>query len=232
MGPDIDRLIEKFKNLSLEESLNTLGTSGFKKMVFSTSLGQEDQLLTHVIFTNDFPIHIITLDTGRLFEETHLLLEKTMSKYQKSIEVLYPDSRILENFVNKTGVNSFYHSVDNRKRCCRIRKTDVLKRTLEGKDLWITGLRAQQSMARHDLKLFQWDSQFQITKFNPLVDWSLDKITNYLKEYQIPQNQLHDRGYISIGCAPCTRAVKPGEDIRSGRWWWENGKKECGIHLN
>ncbi|MCY3999145.1 MAG: phosphoadenylyl-sulfate reductase [Flavobacteriaceae bacterium] len=232
MSQHIDRLNQKFKDTSLDQGLDLLSSEGFGNIVFSSSLGQEDQLLTHVIFTNDLPITIFTLDTGRLFEQTHVLLEKTISKYQKSIQVYHPNNQELETFIKATGVNSFYHSVDNRKTCCQIRKTNVLKRVLEGADLWITGLRAQQSQHRQGLDLFQWDQQFQITKYNPLIDWTLDQITNFIDKFDIPQNPLHASGFISVGCAPCTRPIKPGEDIRAGRWWWEEGKKECGLHLN
>ncbi len=232
MSQHIDRLNQKFKDIPLDQGLDLISSEGFKNIVFSSSLGQEDQLLTHVIFTNDLPITIFTLDTGRLFEQTHVLLEKTISKYQKPIQVYHPNNQELETFIKATGVNSFYHSVENRKACCRIRKTSVLKRVLEEADLWITGLRARQSQHRQELNLFQWDHQFQITKYNPLIDWTLDQITNFIIKFDIPENPLHSSGFVSIGCAPCTRPIKPGEDIRAGRWWWEEGKKECGLHLN
>ena len=230
MSHHIDRLNQKFQNYTLDQGLGLLSGEGFEKIVFSSSLGQEDQLLTHVIFTNDLPITIFTLDTGRLFEETHLLLQQTTSKYRKPIRVYHPDNQELEAFVNATGVNSFYHSVENRKKCCHIRKTRVLRRVLDEADLWITGLRTQQSPHRQSLRLFQWDQQFRITKYNPLIDWTLDQITNFIDKFDVPQNPLHASGYISIGCAPCTRPIKAGEDIRAGRWWWEEGKKECGLH--
>ncbi|MCY4299204.1 MAG: phosphoadenylyl-sulfate reductase [Flavobacteriaceae bacterium] len=232
MSHNLDRLNQKFQDVSLDQGLSLLSVEGFEKIVFSSSLGQEDQMLTHVIFTNDLPITIFTLDTGRLFEQTQHLLEQTMTQYQKSIQVYHPDHQELEDFIQATGVNSFYRSIENRKACCRIRKTNVLKRVLKGADLWITGLRAQQSQHRQNLKRFQWDQQFQITKYNPLIHWTLKEINHFIDQFNIPQNPLHALGYPSIGCAPCTRPIKAGEDIRAGRWWWEESKRECGLHIN
>ena len=231
MKSSIENLNERFKDFSLEEGLRNLRANGFNRIKFSSSLGQEDQVLTHVIFTNNLPIAVFTLDTGRLFEETYDLLERTITRYAKSIEVYLPNEKVLRQFLTKHGPNSFYRSIENRKRCCKIRKTDVLEKALKDADLWITGLRSDQSQTRQNLELFEWDSYLQITKFNPLLNWSLADVETYLKAHSIPQNDLHDKGYLSIGCAPCTRAIKPGEDIRAGRWWWENSKKECGLHL-
>ena len=231
MKSSIENLNERFEDFSLEEMLKKLRDYGFNRIKFSSSLGQEDQVITHVIFTNNLPIVIFTLDTGRLFEETYHLLDRTITRYAKPIEVYLPNEKVLRQFVTKHGPNSFYRSIENRKRCCQIRKTDVLEKVLKDADLWITGLRSDQSQTRQNLELFQWDSHLKITKFNPLLNWSLADVETYLKEHSIPQNDLHNKGYLSIGCAPCTKAIKPGEDIRAGRWWWENSKKECGLHL-
>lgn len=200
-------------------------------IVFSTSFGQEDQVITDMIFTNNLPVTVFSIDTGRLFHETLRTLNKTLEKYKKPVNVYFPDRDDVETLVSKKGPFSFYLSVENRKECCHIRKVVPLKRALHGASCWVTGLRADQSAARKDLKIFEWDENYQLVKCNPLIKWSLGEVQTYLKENNVPYNILHDKGFISIGCEPCTRAVKPGEDIRAGRWWWEdNTKKECGLH--
>jgi phosphoadenosine phosphosulfate reductase len=223
--------LKELENRSITEQLSFLESCFKGKIVFSTSFGQEDQVISDMIFRNNINIRVFTLDTGRLFEETYKVLQKTNEKYNQKIEIYFPDKEKVEKLVTEKGPYSFYHSVENRKECCQIRKVVPLKRALEGMQCWISGLRAEQSEARKDLPLFSWDEGFKIFKFNPLKDWTLDDVLNYLKENSVPYNILHDKGFISIGCAPCTRAVKPGENIRQGRWWWEdNTKKECGLH--
>ncbi|MGB0396585.1 MAG: phosphoadenylyl-sulfate reductase, partial [Flavobacteriaceae bacterium] len=187
-------------------------------IAFSTSLGQEDQVITRHIATNNLPIDIFTLDTGRLFQESYDVLDITQRKFKKPIQVYAPNTAEVENLVAKKGPNSFYESVENRKECCGIRKIEPLKRALAGKDVWVTGLRQSQSQNRADLNFFSYDTAFDILKFNPLLHWSLDDVTAYLDLYKVPQNKLHAKGFVSIGCAPCTRAIEDGEDIRAGRW--------------
>lgn len=202
-----------------------------EKVVFSTSLGQEDQVITQMIADNYIPIHIFSLDTGRLFPETLDLIARTESKYKKRIEVLYPEQSSAESLVREIGINGFYDSVENRKSCCYVRKVEPLKRALAGKSIWVTGLRAEQSPNRSDMQKLEWDEANQIIKYNPLLDWSYDEMIAYINQENIPYNPLHDKGFISIGCAPCTRAISEGEEARAGRWWWEESKKECGLHI-
>ena len=228
----IEKLNQQFASLSLEKAFETLSTLGFKNIAFSTSLGQEDQVLTDVIFKNNHPIKVFTLDTGRLFEKAYDVLDKTQKKYNKSIFSFAPDNNELEILLDSKGPYSFYDSIENRKECCSIRKINPLLKALKGVDLWITGLRASQSNSRSTLSFFSYDDAYGLPKFNPLVNWTLEEVENYLEQNNVPQNSLHKKGFVSIGCEPCTRAVKPGEDIRSGRWWWEESKKECGLHLN
>lgn len=226
----LKELNESFKNKNLQEAFDALIELKLGKMAFSTSFGQEDQVLTDFIFRSDYPITIFTLDTGRLFEETYEVYHRTVNKYDKLIEPYFPDAKKVEALLAKKGPNSFYSSVENRKECCGIRKIDPLQKALRRVDLWITGLRGGQSHFRENFDLFQYDTSFGLIKFNPIVYWSLEEVTAYLEQYNVPQNSLHKKNYLSIGCAPCTRPVEQGEDIRSGRWWWENSKKECGLH--
>jgi phosphoadenosine phosphosulfate reductase len=223
-------LLAKTKDFSLEETLKFLANEYKDKVVFSTSFGQEDQVITDYIAKNNIGITIFTLDTGRLFQETYDVFHKTLKKYKKQIEVYFPEATAVENLVKAKGPNSFYDSVENRKECCFIRKVVPLKKALAGNAIWITGLRAEQSENRNDLELFQYDENFEILKFNPLLKWSLQEVEAYLQEHNVPQNALHKKGFVSIGCAPCTRAILPDEDIRAGRWWWESSHKECGLH--
>ena len=224
--------INEVENCSLEEGLILTANIFPGQVVFSTSLGQEDQVITHAIAKAHAAINIFTLDTGRLFNETYDLLEKTIARYKQPIRVYYPDAASIEQYVNQKGINAFYESVANRKECCHIRKVEPLNRALRGAKIWITGLRADQSITREEMKMIEWDEQRSLYKFNPLIHWSLDDVRDYLKTNDVPYNPLHDKGFISIGCAPCTRALEPGEDIRAGRWWWEDAnKKECGLHI-
>ena len=201
--------------------------------VFSTSLGPEDQVLTEIIATQFPSIRIFTLDTGRLFEETYELLHITRQKYNTKIDVLFPDHSMVENMVNSKGINLFYDSVENRRECCHVRKIIPLSRALEGMKVWITGLRREQSEARSGIQIVDFDETHSIIKLNPLIEWKETDVWSAIRAKKIPYNGLHDKGFPSIGCLPCTRAVMPGEDFRSGRWWWENGsKKECGLHNN
>jgi phosphoadenosine phosphosulfate reductase len=201
------------------------------EVIFSTSFGWEDQVITHMIFTNNIPIKVFTLETGRLFPETYYVWNRTMEMYGQPIHAYYPNNELLEAMVNAKGPNSFYESVDNRKECCGIRKIEPLKRALKGNKVWITGIRADQSANRQDMDNVEWDEGNQLVKYHPIYSWTLDDVKEYIKQYNVPYNTLHDRGFPSIGCLPCTRAVQEGEDFRAGRWWWEDqSKKECGLH--
>lgn len=201
------------------------------KVALSTSLGAEDQALTFMISQTDKAAHIFTLDTGRLFPETYDLIDLTSKKYGISIRVMFPDAARVEAMVNEKGINLFYDSIENRKLCCHLRKIEPLKRAFSGLDAWICGLRRDQSVTRQDMQLVEWDENNGLIKVNPLIDWTEEQLWSYLKSNYIPYNKLHDAGFPSIGCQPCTRAVMPGEDVRAGRWWWENPEtKECGLH--
>lgn len=227
---NISDLEARFQSLSAAEGLGLISELFPGKVVFSTSLGQEDQVITQLIASQNLAIQIFSLDTGRLFPETLDLLSRTESKYKTRIKVYYPETFSVEKLVNDIGINGFYDSVDNRKSCCFVRKVEPLKRALVGNDIWITGLRAEQSANRSEMKRIEWDEANQIIKYNPLMDWTFDQMISYISEHRIPYNPLHDNGFISIGCASCTRAILPGEDARAGRWWWEESKKECGLH--
>ncbi|KPQ09037.1 MAG: phosphoadenosine phosphosulfate reductase CysH [Algoriphagus marincola HL-49] len=224
---DLER---RLNQLSAGEGLALIADIFPEKVVFSTSLGQEDQVITQLIVSKNLPIQIFSLDTGRLFPETLELLARTESKYKTRIKVFYPETTSVERLVSDMGINGFYESVENRKSCCFVRKVEPLKRALAGNEVWVTGLRAEQSANRNSMKRIEWDEANQILKYNPLLDWSFDQMLTYIEEHKIPYNPLHDQGFISIGCAPCTRAILPGEDARAGRWWWEDSKKECGLH--
>jgi len=174
---------------------------------------------------------IFTLDTGRLFPETYSLIERTNNKYKTKIQIFFPDYHEVEQMVHEKGINLFYDSVENRKLCCSIRKTQPLQRALKNAEAWICGLRKEQSVTRQDLDVIEWDANNDLLKINPLINWTEKQVWDYIKTNHIPYNKLHDKGFPSIGCQPCTRAIEPGEDIRSGRWWWENPEhKECGLH--
>jgi phosphoadenosine phosphosulfate reductase len=227
---DINHLNTTLASLDAPERLKFISSQFPEGVVFSTSLGQEDQVITHFIARQKLPVKIFTLDTGRLFQETYDLLDKTIARYKVPVAIFFPEAARVEAMVNVKGPNSFYESVDNRKECCFIRKVEPLNRALKGAAVWITGLRAEQSDNRHNLPFAEWDEAHQLIKVNPILDWTLDQLLAFLSKENIPYNILHDKGFPSIGCAPCTRAIEPGEDIRAGRWWWEASKKECGLH--
>jgi phosphoadenosine phosphosulfate reductase len=203
----------------------------FAPVVLASSFGVEDMLLTHLI-AQEFPgIGIFTLDTGRLPEETYRLIDDVQSRYDIKIDIYAPDGLALEKFVRQEGVNAFYRSVDLRKACCGIRKVEPLRRALAGKRAWITGLRRTQAVTRSTLDEIEQDADNGLSKISPLADWSEREVWSYVRAHDIPTNALHEKGYASIGCAPCTRAITPGEDVRAGRWWWESADgKECGLH--
>jgi phosphoadenosine phosphosulfate reductase len=231
MNNNVTHIKQHITGLDAVKALALLAEKFPGKVVFSTSFGWEDQVITHFIFTNNLPIRVFTLETGRLFPETYYVWNRTMEIYGQPIHAYYPENKALEQMVNAKGPNSFYQSVENRKECCGIRKVEPLKRALAGNEVWITGIRAEQSVTRQFMGDVEWDDQNNMLKFHPLYSWTLDEVKNYIKQQHIPYNVLHDRGFPSIGCAPCTRAVREGEDFRAGRWWWEDqSKKECGLH--
>jgi phosphoadenosine phosphosulfate reductase len=200
--------------------------------VFASSLAAEDMVLTDLILKAKLPIGIFSLETGRLHAETLDMLNRVRDTYGVEIALFHPQPEAVENYVAQNGLNAFYDSVDMRKECCRIRKVEPLGRALAGKQAWITGQRRAQSTTRAELAVQEIDAAHGMQKFNPLVDWSEEDVWEYLRTNNVPYNALHDRGYPSIGCEPCTRAIQPGEDVRAGRWWWENPEsKECGLHL-
>ncbi len=202
------------------------------KVALSSSMAAEDQVLTDMVCKINPEAEIFTLDTGRLPQETYDVIEKTNEKYGINIKMMFPDSRLLEVMLLESGPNSFYHSLENRKNCCHVRKIEPLIRALQDTDAWICGLRKEQSVTRGDLEVIQWDDQFDMIKISPLLDWTTEQVWDYIRDNDVPYNALHDKGYPSIGCTPCTRAVEDGQDIRAGRWWWENPEhKECGLHL-
>lgn len=227
----IELLKKELEGLDVISKLKYLAEKYKDKIVFSTSFGWEDQVITHFIFSNNIPIKVFTLETGRLFPETYYVWNRTLEIYQKPIHAYFPKSDLLQEMVASKGPNSFYESVENRKECCFIRKIEPLKRALAGNEIWVTGIRAEQSANREGMEDMEWDEGNELIKFHPIFDWTLAQVKEYVKENNIVYNTLHDKGFPSIGCAPCTRAVREGEDFRAGRWWWEDqSKKECGLH--
>jgi len=227
----IQELLNQIDGLNIPQTLRLLSNQFPNQVTFSTSFSFEDQVITHDILDNNIGISIFTLDTGRIFPETYSVWTSTNDKYQTHINAYYPDRGLLETYLNTKGPNAFYESVENRKGCCYIRKVEPLKRALKGNAVWVTGLRAEHSKERENLHVLEWDEGNQVIKYNPLLHWTTEEVRKYIDKHNIPYNILHDRGFVSIGCAPCTRAIKPGEDFRAGRWWWEDSaKKECGLH--
>ena len=228
---NIESLSNDLDGKTVAETLQLLSGRFPGAVTFSSSFSWEDQLISHFIFDNDIPVDVFTLDTGRMFPETYSTWSATLEKYGKTITAYYPDADHLKEFIAAKGPNSFYESVENRKQCCHIRKVEPLKKALKGKKIWITGIRAEHSPNRDHMPMVEWDETNNVIKVHPLLHWTTKEVTDAISKYHIPYNPLHDRGFVSIGCAPCTRAVKPGEDFRAGRWWWEESdKKECGLH--
>lgn len=228
---NIAELRQRLSDLSAIEGLKWIDQHFEGAVTFSTSFGQEDQVLTDIIASQKLAVDVFTLDTGRLFNETIDVWQRTEDKYQLKIKPYYPTTSSVEALVSQNGINGFYNSINNRKQCCYVRKVEPLKRALQGYQLWITGLRAEQSAARSDVQLLEWDDNNKIIKYNPLISWTYDQVKDHLSSKEVPYNILHDKGYISIGCAPCTRAIAEGEEPRAGRWWWESEHKECGLHI-
>lgn len=231
MKEKIEVLNKKFKNSTPIEILEYFIKNSDENLALSSSFGAEDQVITDMMLSIDKNANIFTLDTGRLPYETYDVMDSTNLKYGIKVNVYFPNDNDIEDLYQTQGINGFYESIQNRKACCYVRKIAPLKRALKGLDIWVTGLRASQSVTREDMATFEWDEGNQVIKFNPLINWNEDDVWEYIKTNHVPYNKLHDKGYPSIGCAPCSRAVKDGEDVRSGRWWWENPEhKECGLH--
>lgn len=226
-----NELILKLKGKTNDEILRWFLYEFKGRIVLSSSLGAEDQVLTDMVVKIAPETRVFTLDTGRLFYETYELIEKTCLRYKIKMEVYSPNSEQVGAMVAQKGINLFYHSIENRKECCNIRKIVPLKRAFNGAEVWICGLRKDQSVTRMETQMVEWDDANGMIKLNPLIDWTEKQVWDYIKENGVPYNTLHDKGYPSIGCQPCTREIFPGEDIRAGRWWWENAdSKECGLH--
>ena len=231
---EADKLAEKFENKKPQDVLKWALDTFHPKISLASSFGAEDNVLIDVLSKINPKFRVFTLDTGRLNQETYDVIDKIRTKYNTQIEIYFPNTERVEKMVLQHGMNLFYDSVDYRRLCCGIRKVEPLTRALSGLDAWITGLRRAQSVTRTDLKKIEIDeSQRNIVKVNPIADWSKEQVWDYIKKNDVPHNVLHDKGYASIGCEPCTRPIKPGEGIRAGRWWWESPEtKECGLHVH
>ncbi len=231
---DVKDLNEKLAGLSAEEVVAYFVENYSGKIALASSLSIEDQTLSSMIRGIDptgEKCRIFTLDTGRLFPETYSLISKSSEAFGKPLEVYFPNNEAVEEMVNSEGINLFYSSIEARRKCCRVRKIEPLKRAFKGLEVWICGLRHEQSVTRSDIRVVEWDEGNNLLKVNPLIDWSEEQTWDYIHKNSVPYNPLHERGFLSIGCQPCTRAVAEGEDIRAGRWWWENPEqKECGLH--
>lgn len=228
---DISSLNNELKDANPQEIIKNVVDRFNQKIALSSSMGAEDQVLTDMLLKIEPNARIFTLDTGRLFAETYDLIDRTSRKYKKKIEVLFPDYKRVEAMVNTKGINLFYESIQNRKECCHIRKIEPLQRAFAGLDAWICGLRASQAVTRKNIDVIEWDANNKLVKVNPLARWTEEQVWEYIHANRVPYNVLHEKGFPSIGCQPCTRAVAEGEDVRAGRWWWENpDTKECGLH--
>jgi phosphoadenosine phosphosulfate reductase len=223
MQQKIDRVVEVLQQ----------AVRDFSPVCFANSLGAEDMVLTDIIAKNRLDITLFSLDTGRLPQETYDLMQEVRKHYAVPLQVYFPDSALVEEYVAQHGINGFYGSVENRKGCCFVRKVEPLRRALRGKKAWITGMRRDQAVTRGTLEVSAYDADQGSQKFNPLLDWTNKEVWAYIRQHDVPYNKLHDQFYPSLGCAPCTRSITPGEDIRAGRWWWEDPMdKECGLHVS
>lgn len=229
---DIEKLNQQWDKVEPETMLRHFMEIYGDRIALSSSLSAEDQALTDMMLDINPQARIFSLDTGRLFPETYALLDKTNLHYGIKIEVFCPQTEALQEMVNTQGINLFYESIEKRHLCCQVRKLEPLSRAFRTLDAWVCGLRRGQSVTRNDMRRVEWDERHGLLKINPLIDWSEEQVWAYVREHRVPYNKLHDQGFPSIGCQPCTRAVKPGEDIRSGRWWWEDPQhRECGLHI-
>ncbi len=231
----IDRFLADLNGKSAQEVIEYFGREFKGEIALSSSLSYEDQAITHMIASSPEArdaYRVFTLDTGRLFPETYQLIDRTNMTYGINVEVFFPDCKEVQRMVREEGINLFYNSIESRHRCCQIRKLEPLGRAFKGLKAWVCGLRRSQSLTRKDMQLVEWDEKNNLFKINPLIDWSEQEVISFVKKNGVPYNVLHDKGFPSIGCQPCTRAVKPGEDVRAGRWWWESPEhRECGLHV-
>lgn len=227
----INELNEQFLNANPNEVLQFFIDKYKREIAFASSMGAEDQVITHFIAEIDKSVKIFTLDTGRVFPETYSLISKTNKHFQINIQIYFPDTNNVEKMINEKGINLFYDSIENRKLCCNIRKIEPLNRAFQGLKVWICGLRREQAITRKDMQMIEWDITNNMLKINPLINWNEKELWDFIKQKGIPYNKLHDQSFPSIGCQPCTRSISEGEDVRAGRWWWENPEsKECGLH--
>lgn len=227
----VEQLQKELEGRDAESVIRLAWETFGEGLVFATSLAAEDQVITEIIARNRWPIPLVTLDTGRLFPESYALLAETEKRYGVRIRVFFPDRPSVEAMVAEKGVNLFYDSVENRRLCCRVRKLEPLKRALAAHRAWLCGLRREQSVTRAALRVVEEDLANGLVKVSPLADWTEQQVWGYVAARQVPYSPLHDQGFPSIGCACCTRAVKRTEDVRSGRWWWEEAAhRECGLH--
>ncbi len=228
-----DQLNKRFSKSTAEEILEYFLKKFSEKIVLASSLGLEDQVLTDMALNIDPSAKIFFIDTGRHYQETYDVASETMKRYSMQYEVYFPDTEEVEKMMKTAGPNSFYESLELRKKCCEIRKIKPLLRALKNRKAWITGLRRDQGITRANIEKIEWDNAHNIIKINPIAQWTIDMVWDYIKKRDVPYNRLHKNGFPSIGCLPCTRAVANGGDIRSGRWWWESPEhKECGLHSN
>ena len=229
MGELLNLELEQKAVATREQLLGAVREHG--RVVYSNSLGAEAMVLTDIVWSHVPEIDVFSIDTGRLHEETYELLEKLQRRYKRTIRVVYPDARALEELVAQQGVNGFYHSLDARLACCHVRKVEPFKRAIAGYSAWVTGVRREQSATRAQAQPVEWDAENGLQKISPLLDWTEEQIWQYIRARKLPYNSLHDRQFPSIGCSPCTRAIQPGENRRAGRWWWEQPEsRECGLH--
>lgn len=227
----LEQLNQQFSSATTQDVIEWVVNKFGNKAALSTSLSVEDQVILHMIALTGIHVNVFTLDTGRLFPETYDLIDRTVKKYRIPIRFFFPERQSVEEMVSLNGINLFYDSIENRKKCCLVRKIDPLKRAFTGLDAWICGLRREQSVTRAQMQMFEWDHQNDLIKINPLIEWTNDQVWAYIRQHHVPYNTLYDKGFQSIGCQPCTRAVMAGEDVRAGRWWWENPEsRECGLH--
>lgn len=229
---EIDSLNIKYADVSAQELLQTFMSQYGARLALSSSLSIEDQTLTDMMLRIDPQANIFTLDTGRLFPETYELIERTNEHYGVKLKVFCPQTEALQQFVATEGINPFYESIEKRHACCEVRKLEPLRRAFRDLDVWVCGLRSAQSVTRSDMRLIEWDERHGLLKINPLIHWTEQQVWDYIKENHVPYNRLHDKGFPSIGCEPCTRAVRRIDDVRAGRWWWESpDHRECGLHV-
>ena len=228
---EIDNLNIKYADASAQELLQSFMSQYGARLALSSSLSIEDQTLTDMMLRIDPQANIFTLDTGRLFPETYELIDRTNEHYKVKLKVYCPQTEALQQFVATEGINPFYESIEKRHACCEVRKLEPLRRAFRDLDVWVCGLRSAQSVTRSDMRLIEWDERHGLLKINPLIHWTEQQVWDYIRENRVPYNRLHDKGFPSIGCEPCTRAVRRIDDVRAGRWWWESpDHRECGLH--